>query len=481
MVLSGYEPKKVLEFFEMLSAVPRGSGNEEGISKFLEKFAKDRNLYCVRDEANNIIIKKPASKGYENSPAVILQGHMDMVCEKAAGVEHDFLKDPIKVKVENGFIRAEGTTLGADNGIAVAYCMALLDDDTIEHPPVEVVLTTDEETGMSGAKALNASLLEGRMLMNIDSEEEGQFLVSCCGGRRANIKIPVTRKAEPGFKTVSLFIGGLKGGHSGGEIHLQRANANKLMGRVLREAFNAADIRIISMAGGSVDNAITRDCCAFLAVKADDVQAVKDTAEKMAAILTDEYRNIEDKVVITVTENETTLLPVTKDDTLKLIRVINLIPYGVQAMCTDIEDLVETSSNLGIINTEEDCFTFSNSTRSSIESRKDMLCNIMADIAGIAGGSIVTYNDYPGWEFNPDSKLLKLFKETYVELYGKEPVVTAMHAGVECGLFAQKIPGIDMISFGPDMYDVHTPEERISIESIGSVWNYIKAVLRNMK
>lgn len=481
MVLSGYEPKKVLEFFEMLSAVPRGSGNEEGISRFLEKFAKDRNLYCIRDEANNIIIKKDASKGYENSPAVILQGHTDMVCEKAEGVDHDFLKDPIKIKVENGYICAEGTTLGADNGIAVAYCMAILDDDSIEHPPLEVVLTTDEETGMSGAKALDTSVLNGKRLMNIDSEEEGQLLVSCCGGRRTNIRIPVTRMAQKGFKTVSLSIGGLKGGHSGGEIHLQRANANKLMGRVLREVYNASDIRIVSIAGGSVDNAITRDCCAILAVKEDDVLAVKNTAEVMAGTLSDEYRNIEDGVIITVTENTTALDPVTKEDTLKLIRVINLIPFGVQAMSTDIKDLVETSSNLGIITTEEDCFTFSNSVRSSVESRKDMICNIMADIAAFAGGTVVSYNDYPGWEFNPDSQLLKLFKETYVELYNKEPVVMAMHAGVECGLFAKKIPGIDMVSFGPNMYDIHTPQERISIESIASVWKYIKAVLKNMK
>ncbi len=475
------EPKSVFGFFEEISQIPRGSGNEEAISKYLEKFAIDRNLEYVRDSANNVIIKKPGSKGYENSPAVILQGHSDMVCEKEEGSTHDFLKDPLKLKVEGDLLSATGTTLGGDNGIAVAYALAVLDDDSIEHPPVEVVITTDEETGMGGARALDASLLKAKRLINLDSEEEGYLLVSCCGGRRVNVNIPVRREEVSGYTILSVSVGGLKGGHSGAEIHLQRANANKLMGRVLKALSETADLRIVSVNGGNVDNAITRDCCAIIAVKDSDVEAVKEKAATIADMLCAEYKGIEDQVLITVTENVTELKPIVKEDGENVIRVINLIPFGVRAMSKDIKDLVETSCNLGIIATDEDCIRFGNSVRSSVTSRKEALCSKFEDIAFMAGGSCDMHADYPGWEFNPDSDLLKLFKKTFVEVYGKEPVVMAMHAGLECGLFAEKMPGVDMISIGPDMWDVHTPQERLSIKSVASTWEFIKAVLKNMK
>lgn len=480
-MLLNLEPKSVFSFFEEISQIPRGSGNEQAISEYLEKFAIERNLEYVRDAANNVIIKKAGSKGYENSPAVILQGHMDMVCEKTDDSTHDFLKDPLKLKVEGDLLSATDTTLGADNGIAVAYCLAILDSDDIAHPPVEVVITTDEETGMSGARALDASVLKAKRLINIDSEEEGYLLVSCCGGRRVNLNFPVSREAVNGFVTLNVNVGGLKGGHSGAEIHLQRANANKLMGRVLRKMGSVSDMRVISIKGGNVDNAITRDCNALISVKEADVEAVKEAAKEMAQMLTNEYRAVEDSVIVNVTEAASDMLPLTKADSDKIVRVINLIPFGVRAMSADIKDLVETSSNLGIIATEEGNIRISNSVRSSVTSRKDMLCSKLEDIALLAGGSCEMRSDYPGWEFNPDSDLLKLFKSTYVDLYGKEPVVMAMHAGLECGLFAEKMPGVDMISIGPDMWDVHTPQERISIKSVASTWEFIKAVLKNMK
>lgn len=406
---------------------------------------------------------------------------MDMVCEKEDGSTHDFLKDPIKLRVDGDILSATGTTLGADNGIAVAYCLALLDSKDIAHPPLEVVITTDEETGMTGAKALDASVLTAKKLINLDSEEEGYLLVSCCGGRRVNLNIPVAREKADGYIVLSVSVGGLKGGHSGADIHLQRANANKLMGRVLKSLSKVSDLRLVSVKGGNVDNAITRDCCAIVSVKADEADAVKKEASSIAVSLSAEYRAVEEQVLITVTENETDLAPLTKADTEKIIRVINLIPYGVRAMSADIKDLVETSSNLGIINTEEGSIHFGNSVRSSVTSRKEMLCSELEDIALIAGGSCDMHSDYPGWEFNPDSELLKLFKATFVDVYNREPVVMAMHAGLECGLFAEKIPGIDMISIGPDMWDVHTPQERISIKSIASTWEFLKSVLKNIK
>ncbi len=473
------EPKSVFDFFEQISQIPRGSGNEQAISEYLEKFAVDRNFEYVRDSANNVIIKKPGTAGYEASPAVILQGHMDMVCEKTDDSTHDFTKDPIKLRVDGDILSATDTTLGADNGIAVAYALAVLDSKDIPHPPLEVVITTDEETGMSGARALDASNLKARKLINLDSEEEGYLLVSCCGGRRVNLNFPVNREANEELKTICVTVGGLKGGHSGADIHLQRANANKLMGRVLKAIGNAVDMRVISIKGGNVDNAITRDCVAYAAVKCSE--CAKKAAKELEAVLTNEYRGIEDVVSINVEEANADLLPLTKEDSEKIIRVINLVPFGVRAMSKEIEGLVETSSNLGIIATEEENIRISNSVRSSVTSRKEALCSKLEDIAILAGGTCEMRSDYPGWEFNPDSELLKLFKSTFVDVYGKEPVVMAMHAGLECGLFAEKMPGADMISIGPDMWDVHTPQERISIKSVASTWEFIKAVLKNMK
>lgn len=483
MILEGLEPKSVWQYFEEISQIPRGSGNEKQISDYLVDFAKKHQLEVIQDNALNVIIKKPGTPGYENAPTVILQGHMDMVCEKNKATKHDFLKDSIQLKLNGDFIEAEGTTLGADNGIAIAYSLALLASEDIPHPPLEVVMTTGEETGMEGAAELDASNLEGKILINMDSEPEGEFLVSCAGGARAHLVL----KPEwvPGKKegaVYSIQIRNLKGGHSGQEIDKGRGNANKMMGRILSDLQEKIAFNLISINGGLKDNVIPREMDAIVQVNDTEANKLTEIIDQWNEIFKNEYKTSDGDVTVKLElVRESTDEILSEDTKKKVIDVLTLIPNGIQAMSMDMEGLVESSTNLGVVITDKDKIQFISAVRSSVKTRKYAIINQIKRLADVVGAEFFTRGEYPAWQYTPHSKIRNLFKKIYEEMYGRQPKINAIHAGVECGFFAEKIEGIDMISFGPDMYDIHTPDERLSISSAKRTWEFLLAVLKEIK
>ncbi len=481
-VLKDLNPQSVFKYFEEISQIPRGSGNEKGISDYLVKFAKELNLEVIQDEALNVIIRKPATPGYEKAPGVIIQGHMDMVCEKNKDTIHDFEKDPIKLRVDGDYIYATGTTLGADNGIAVAYGMAILAANDIKHPAIELLVTTDEEVGMGGTIALDGSLLKGKYLLNIDSEEEGKLLVSCAGGARNELIIPVNfEEMGSDYEAYEIVLRGLKGGHSGMEIDKQRGNSNKLMGRILDEVNANCDIRLISINGGSKVNAIPRECDALLAIRKNDVKKLEELVEKWDGILKDEYHANDNGVNVKVVKNEEVHKVCSKEETFKAIKAINLMPNGVDSYSVEMKGLVQSSTNLGVIHTEDDKIVLAGSTRSSVETLKIKILTQIADIAEVLGLEFEIHAPYPAWQYNPESKIRELCSEVYENMTGKKPEIIAIHAGLECGLLGEKVEGLDMISFGPNMYDVHTPNEHVSISSVKHIWDFLIEILKEIK
>ena len=482
-ILKNLEPKNVFRYFEEISQIPRSSGNEKEISDYLVNVAKGLNLEVIQDDALNVIIKKPGTKGYENSPTVIIQGHMDMVCEKNKGTDHDFEKDPLKLRIIDDMIYATDTTLGADNGIAVAYALALLDSTDIPHPPLEILITTDEETGMSGAMAVSKEHINGKILINIDNEEEGNLLVSCAGGVRSKFELTAEIESLDELdKVVEISIRGLKGGHSGMEIIKERGNSNKLMGRVLKDLLNEVDFRIISLNGGSKDNAIPREADAVIAIKEEDLELVKGVLTKWQEIFLNELRVQDPDVKILLNEDvEQVEEGFTKESTEKAINLLVLIPNGIRTKSFEIENLVQSSSNLGVVKTINNNVYYDSAVRSSIKSLKSQIVEESRTIAEVVGCDFRTVADYPEWEFNPQSKIREVFKDVYKRMYGKEANIVAIHAGVECGLLSENLGGLDMISFGPDMYDVHTPQEHVSIKSVSNMWDYLKEILKELK
>ncbi|WFF73137.1 aminoacyl-histidine dipeptidase [Proteiniclasticum sp. QWL-01] len=473
----------VFRFFEEMNQIPRGSGNEQAISDWLVQFAKERGLEVIQDKALNVIIKKPETAGYENARPVILQGHMDMVCEKEADKEHDFLKDPITLVVEGDKIHADRTTLGADNGIAVSYGLALLDSNDMAHPPIELLVTTSEETGMDGAFALDPSHLAGRRLINIDAEEEGKLLVSCAGGIGATISLPVERET-PAAEAVAmeLKIDGLLGGHSGMEINKQRGSANKLMGRILFDLEKNGELRLAALNGGSKHNAIPRSASAILMLLPAEVEAVKERIQTWTAVLANELQGVDEGLKITLeTAAEGVSGVFTKSTTHRAIAILRLIPAGVINMSMAIAGLVQTSNNLGVVITEADRITFESAVRSSVRSHKMAVAEELEIIAELTGASIEYASVYPEWQYDPSSELRDAFVAVYRDMYQAEPEITAIHAGLECGLLSEKYDGnIDLISFGPNLYDVHTPQECMSISSVERTWEYLRNVLAKL-
>lgn len=477
--LQNTEPKEVFKWFYEISQVPRGSGNERAISDFLVKFAKDRNLEVHQDKAMNVIIKKPGTASYEKSPTVIIQGHMDMVCEKDASSNHDFLKDPIKFVVKGEMLYADKTTLGGDDGIAVAYALTVLDSKDIPHPPLEVLITTEEETGMGGAMALTDEHLQGTRLLNIDSEEEGVFLVSCAGGANIHVFFDIKKEAAKG-KFLKITVGGLLGGHSGIEINKQRANSIKLLGRILYNIKQNEKINIVEISGGSKHNAIAKDAHAVIA--AENTEAVLKIVEKMTADFKGEYRAV-DKL-LTVTANETqnpSGQMFTKELTLNLIDFMASIPNGVQYMSMEIPGLVQTSLNNGVLEEIDGRIKFTTSVRSSVKSALDEIVDILRIQAEHCGGEFKKVSEYPAWEYSPDSPVRDAAVNVYKKLNKKEPVITAIHAGLECGLLKKTLPKVDAVSFGPNLYDVHTPNEHMDIASVERVWKFLLAYLAELK
>ncbi len=480
-VLTGLKPEKVFNFFEEISAIPRGSKHEEKISEYLANFGKERGLETIQDEALNVIIKKDATPGYEDVPAIIIQGHMDMVWEKNLDTEFDFETEGLKLFIDGDFIKAKGTTLGADNGIAVAFALAVLDSNDIPHPKLEVLLTSDEETGMSGAIALDGDLLDGKYLFNIDTEEEGEIYVSCAGGNRTALTIPVNYVDSKLDKFFNISVRGLFGGHSGMEIHLQRGNSNKIIGRILKAITDELTINLVEVNGGSKTNAIPREADAKISVASTDVDTLNKVLADVTKDIKDELRVSDPSVEITMTEVEKTEKVMDNETTNKVVNTLFLYPNGVQRMSLDIEGLVETSLNLGVLTTEEAGVVLQSAIRSSENASKALLTKEVETLATVVGAKFETGATYPAWKFNPNSKLQEMALEVHEKSTGKKAGIKAIHAGLECGLLGEKLPDCDMISFGPNMFDVHTPEEKVSISSVENVWNYFLELLKSSK
>lgn len=474
-VLEHLEPKGVFRYFEEMCAIPHGSRNTRAISDWCVEFARAHGLEHYQDEADNVIIIKEATPGYEDAAPMILQGHIDMVCEKDADCPLDMEKDGLDLVVEGNILRARGTTLGGDDGIAVAIGLAALADETLQHPRLEVLLTSDEEIGMLGAAALDASPLQGRQMLNLDSEDEGVFTVSCAGGSEAVCAIPVARAAFAGT-VMKVAVSGLAGGHSGVEINKGRANADMLMGRLLRAMAAETELRLVSVNGGLKDNAIPVAAEAF--VVAADAEAAKAAAKVLGEAMKREFRVADPGLAVTVGEGETERLPMDADSTRRILCWLTCAPNGVQAMSMDIPGLVQTSLNLGILETHADRVTTSFSVRSSVDSQKRMLHDRICCLTRELGGTMEIFGDYPGWEYRPESPLRERMLEVFVEQYGYEPKVEAIHAGLECGLLGGKLPGLDCVSVGPNLKEIHTPRERLEIDSVQRLWAFVVEVLR---
>lgn len=477
-ILEQLEPKNVFRFFEEMSAIPHGSGNTKQVSDWLMDFARARGLEAYQDSLNNVIIIKDAAPGYEGAEPVILQGHMDMVCEKAPGCTADMEHEGLKLAVEGDTVYAEGTTLGADDGIAVAMALALLDADDIPHPRLEVILTVDEEIGMLGAAGIDVSMIRGRRMLNLDSEEEGVFTVSCAGGNTTRCVLPICRVPYEGA-LLRLTVGGLKGGHSGVEINKGLGSASMLLGRALAACACKTELRIVRVDGGLKDNAIPREAAAVVA--AADAAQVKEICAALDAALKDEYSLTDAGVFLTAETAESDELPMDAPSTDRILAMLTLAPNGIQAMSAGIPGLVQTSLNLGILATHADEVIASFCVRSSIDSQKQMLVERLEVLVKTLGGSLSVAGSYSGWAYRQDSPLRDLLVNVFTEQYGRAPKIEAIHAGVECGIFAGKLPGLDCVSLGPDLTEIHTSRERMHIASVQRVWKMLLETLRRMQ
>ena len=481
-VLQGLKPEKVFEFFEMLCSVPHGSGNTKQISDLCVKFAQERGLRFKQDELNNVIIWKPATPGYENVEPLILQGHIDMVCAFEPDCGIDMKTDGLKLLVDGDWVKAYKTSLGADNGIGVAITMALLDDDTLKHPRLEALFTTDEETGMFGANGVDLSVLEGHNLINIDSEAEGYLTVSCAGGIRADCLFPAGWEAAPGdWQFYEVVIDGLKGGHSGAEIDKGRASAIQLMGRFLFRAEKETGLRIASMEGGTFTNVIPLYCRSVVAVPADKAACFEMLCKMDEAMFQHEYYTPDPGLRMACAATEAADRVLSAARTKALLNMLLLAPYGVEAMSMDLPGLVQTSINLGVIKTKEEGIGLYFSVRSSYSSQREMLTERLQALCELFGASFSTHDPYPAWAYKAESRLRDKLSAACAEVMGKEPGITATHGGLECGLFMEKRPDFDCVSIGPDLHEVHSVRERLSISSTERLYNIMRRFIENWK
>ena len=480
-VLSNLEPKNVWKYFEDICGIPHGSGNEKAVSDYCVAFAREHGLEVWQDEAWNVVIVKEASAGYEDREPLILQGHLDMVCEKKTDCDIDFEKDGLRIFVDGDYVRAEGTTLGGDDGIAVAYALAVLADDSLPHPRLEAVFTTSEEVGMDGAAALDVSVLKGHTVLNMDSEEEGILLAGCAGGCSVGIRLPVERRKKSGIHAV-LTVDGLLGGHSGAEIDKGRGNASRLLASVLTELGKKMECELISINGGLKDNAIPRECHAELLFPEGMSEEARREAEQLCAAsgerLRQEYGAADPNLSVRLEFGERTEADVFVESAYEhAMALLTALPNGVICMSEDIEGLVQTSLNLGVLKTEEELM-LRYSVRSSVSAEKEALVEQIRQTVYQEGGSMTVNGDYPAWEYRKDSPFRDDCVRIYKELFGTEPKVQAIHAGLECGLLASKIPDLDCISIGPQMHDIHTTEERLCISSVERMWSYILEIIK---
>ena len=479
-VLSGLKPEKVFEYFEALCSVPHGSGNTKQISDLCASFAKKMGLKYVRDELNNLVIYKPGSAGLENAEPIILQGHMDMVCAKTEDCSKDMAKEGLDLYIEGDYIRAMDTSLGGDDGIAVAMILAILEDNSLRHPPIEAVFTVDEEVGMDGAAGLDMSLLKGRRMLNLDSEAEGVFTVSCAGGLRTDcvVEASETEQVTDGFIMCRINIEGLMGGHSGVEIDKGRGNAIKLMARFLYKAYKEFDsLRLISIEGGKFDNVICNNCISRIILTTEDGVRFDGIIRKSAEEYKDEFAVSDPEIDLYYVFQDSKLdqgrTVFNRNDTLRFIRALFLVPQGIAAMSNDIKGLVQTSSNIGIVKTTDRGIRFSLSVRSSLESQKSALKDrIEAAVEG-QGGTVSVRGDYPGWAYRKDSPVRDTLSRVYEKQTGKKPVITAIHAGLECGLFSKALEGFDCVSIGPELIDIHSVGEKLGISSVHRLYDLL--------
>lgn len=478
--LDELKPESVFHFFEEISQIPHGSGNVGRISDYLKDFAGKRGLFCVQDSVGNIVIVKESAPEYKEEEPYILQAHMDMVAVAAPGYQIDMKKEPLTLKIEDGKVYAEGTSLGGDDGIGMAYCLALLDATDISMPRLEVILTVDEETGMEGAMAIDLSMLHGSRMINLDQEEEGVFTTSCAGGARVEVDIPLVKeKAESGMMRLTLGTGGLLGGHSGTEIHKGRGNANWLLGATLCGLSLRYDVRLVHMKGGLADNAIPREAEAEILIREADREEIMSWLETEEKKKKEELRKTDSGFMLKKLFHSGIVSDscYTRESTANAFACICKLPNGVIAMSEDVEGLVETSLNLGVMSLEEGKLHLQYATRSSIDQAKEELCRHMRQIAESCGAAAEVKNSYPGWAYRKESPLRDKMVRIYEEMYGKKPVLEAIHAGLECGILAGKIRDLDCVSIGPDLENVHTAEERMSIASVGRVWAFVLQVL----
>lgn len=479
--MKNLEPKGLWESFYSLTQIPRPSGKRKEIADFLVNYGKSLGLETLQDEIGNVLIRKPASPGMENHPGVILQGHMDMVPQKNSDKEFDFEKDAIQAYVEeNGeWVTADGTTLGADNGIGVATAMAILADKDAVHPPLEAFFTIDEETGMYGANDLKSGWLQGKYLLNLDSETEGELYVGCAGGLDINATFTYNEvETEKGDIALRVELRGCKGGHSGCDIHLQRANAIKLLFRFLKDAVANYEARLAYVEGGSLRNAIPREAAAVITIPADSYQDVQDLVDRYEDLWLSEYDGVDGDIRFTAKEIECPKKEMPEDVQDYLIHAITLCPHGVYRVIPEARDIVETSNNLAMISMEEGKVTVCCLTRSSVESRKEELASIIQSAFSLAGAEVEFSGAYPGWKPNLKSSLLATMKQTYIKEFGNEPRIVIIHAGLECGIIGSKYEGMEMISFGPTIEHPHSPDERVNIATVQKFYRYVLAALK---
>lgn len=480
VVLNHLEPQRVFHFFEELCAIPHGSGNTKAVSDWLVDFAKARGLRYVQDQLNNVVIFQDAAPGYESAEPVILQGHMDMVCEKEPGCTKDMAVEGLDLVLEGDTVSAKGTTLGGDDGIAVAMALAILDDTSLSHPAIEAIFTVDEETGMYGAEGLDVSVLKGRRMLNMDSEDEGVFTVSCAGGARADCCLPI-RRQQFGAPVQEIAVTGLVGGHSGAEIDKGRGNAVQLMGRALYGAMEQVGaLRIADLRGGQFDNVICPRCDAVVAVPAGKEEEFTSFVRKFDRIMKNELSVADGGVTLSCAAVSGTAA-YDADASARMLHALLVMPQGVQVMSPDFPGLVQTSQNLGVITAEDDGLRFSLSIRSSVASEKEMLLQRVRAIVTFAGGTVSTRGDYPAWQYARQSPLRDTVMAAYKRVTGKDGVALAIHAGLECGLLAGKMPGLDAVSFGPELLDIHSPRERLGVASVERMYQLVCEILKNCR
>ncbi len=480
-ILKGIEPARLYHYFEEVCKIPRPSKKEEKIAAYLVEFGKKAGLETFVDNTGNVIIRKPATKGMEHLKSVVLQSHIDMVCEKNSDTVHDFDKDPIQPFITGEWIKAKGTTLGADDGIGVAAQLAILESTDIPHGPIECLFTVDEETGLTGAFGLDNTILQSSILLNLDSEDEGEIFIGCAGGMDTVITLPCKIEKSPAnVRGYKVKVSGLKGGHSGDDINKGLANANKLLTRILWESEKEFGLRLASFSAGNLRNAIAREGEALVIVPGDKSAAFESYAKEYNETVRAEYKITEPDLVVEAFEEPASEKVMTTDTQYKLLNSLYACPHGVIAMSASIPNFVETSTNLAAVRTKGETIEITTSQRSSVESAKINIANMVAAVFNLAGGESVHGEGYPGWTPNPDSEILDIARSIYERLFGNPPKVLAIHAGLECGLIGEKYPKMDMISFGPTIKGAHSPDERLNIESVNKFWDFILEILKNI-